>query len=153
MTEAGDPLPDITATPAAHAMNTEIDLDSVTLDPDPVTTAIGVAAATTLKGVDPDHSTDHPITTSHVIEAPAPTIAVATHPTADLPLTGIPPKMTADLAIDPENNTTNWPKDLHPPHTLHHGSLRTGNINRSQSMTHHRNTIVQMTTTVTLMMI
>ena len=89
-------------------------------------TAIGVVAATTLIGVHPDHSTDLPITTSHVIEAPAPTTAVVTHPTADLPLTGIPPKMTADLNIDLENITTNWPKDLHPLHTLHHGSLRTG---------------------------
>ena len=88
-----------------------------------------------------------------MIEAPAPTATIVTHPTADLPLTGIPPEMTADLTIDLENNTTNWPKDLHPLHTLHHGSLRTGNINRSQSTTHHWNTIVQMTTTVTLMMI
>ena len=153
MTEVEGPLPDITVTPATHTMNTGIDLDSVTLGPDPVTTAIGVVAAMTLVGVDPDHSTDLPIATSHVIEAPAPTAAVATHPTADLPLTGTPPKMTADLDIDPENNTTNWPKDLHPLHTLHPGNLRTGNINRSQSMTHHQNTIVQMTTTVTLMMI
>ena len=76
-----------------------------------------------------------------------------THPTADLPLTGIPPEMTADLNIDLENNTTNWPKDLHPLHTLHPGNLRTGNINRSQLMTHHWNTIAQMTMTATLMMI
>ena len=118
-----------------------------------VTTAIGAAAATTLVGVNPDHSTGLPIATSHVIEAPACTATVATHPTADLPLTGIPPKTTADLTIDLENNTTNWPEDLHHLHTLHHGNLRTGNINRSQSMAHHRNTIVQMTTTVTLIMI
>ena len=153
MTEAGGPLPDITVTPATHAMNTEIDLDSVALNPDPMTTAIGAAATTTLIGVNQDHSTGLPITTSHVIEAPALTAAVMTHPTADIPLTGIPPEMTADLAIDPENTTTNWPEDLHHLHTLHHGNLRTGNINRSQSMTHHRITIVQMTMTVTLMMI
>ena len=128
-------------------MNTEIDLDSVALDPDPVTIAIGAAATMTPVGVDPDHSTDLPIATSHMIEAPAPTTAIATHPTTDLPLTGIPPEMTADLAIDLENNTTNRPEDLLPLHTLHHGSLRTGNINRSQLMTHHWNTIVQMTTT------
>ena len=88
-----------------------------------------------------------------MIEAPALTATVMTHPTAGIPLTGIPPKMTADLAIDLENTTTNRPKDLHHLHTLHHGSLRTGNINRSQLMTHHQITIVQMTTTVTLMMI
>ena len=83
----------------------------------------------------------------------APTAAIMTHPTADIPLTGMPPEMTADLAIDLENTTTNQPEDLHHLHTLHHGSLRTGNINKSQSMTHHRITIVQMTTTATLMMI
>ena len=78
---------------------------------------------------------------------------VMTHPTAGTPLTGMPPKMTADLTIDPENTTTNWPEDLHHLHTRHHGNLRTGNINRSPSMTHHQITIVQMTMTVTLMMI
>ena len=153
MTEVEGLLPDITATPATHAMNTGIDPDSVTLGPDPMTTAIGVVATTTLIGVNPDHFTDLPIATSYVIEAPAPTTTIMTHPTADLPLTGIPPEMTSDLDIDLENITTNWPEDLHPLHPLHHGNLRTGNINRSQSMTHHRNTIVQMTMTATPMMI
>ena len=51
MTEAGGPLPDITVTPAAHVMNTEIDLDSVALNPNPVTTAIGAAATMTPVGV------------------------------------------------------------------------------------------------------
>ena len=134
-------------------MNTEIDLDSVALNPDPVTTAIGAAAAMTLVGVDQDQSTGLPIATSHVIEAPALTTAVMTCPTADIPLTGIPPEITADLTIDLEDTTTNRPEDLHHLHTLHHGNLRTGNINRSQSMTHHRITIVQMTMTVTLIMI
>ena len=153
MTGEGDPPLGNPVTPDIHAMNTGTDLDSVTLDPDPITTTIGVVAAMTLIGVEPDHSTDLPITTSHVIEAPVPTAAVTTHPTADLPLTGIPPEMTADLDIDLENNTTNWPKDLHPLHTLHPGNLRTGNINRSQSTTHHQNTIAQMTMTATPMMI
>ena len=153
MTEVEGLLQDITATPDTHAMNTGTDLDSFTLDPDPVTTAIGVVATTTLIGANPDHSTDLPMTTSHMIKAPVPTATIVTHPTADLPLTGILPEMTADLNIDPENNTTNQAKDLHPPHTLHPGNLRTGNINRSQSMTHHQNTIAQMTMTVTLMMI
>ena len=153
MTEPGGPLPDITVTPATHAMNTEIDLDSVALNPNPVTTATGAAATMTPIGVDQDHSTGPPVTTSPMIEAPALTTTVVTHPTTDIPLTGIPPEMTADLTIDPENTTTNWPEDLHHLYTLHHGSLRTGNINRSQSMTHHWITIVQMTITVTLMMI
>ena len=131
MTEVEGPLQDITATPDAHAMNTGTGLDSVTLDPDPVTTIIGVVATMTLIGVNPDHSTNLPIATSHVIEAPVPTTTVMTQPTADLPLTGIPPEMTADLDIDPENNTTNQPEDLHLLHTLHPGNLRTGNINRS----------------------
>ena len=134
-------------------MNTETDLDSVTLDPNPMTTAIGATATMTHVGVNQGHSTGLPITISHVIEAPALTTAIVTHPTTNIPLTGMPPVMTADLAIDLENTTTNWPKDLHHLHTLHHGSLRTGNINKSQWMTHHRTTIVQMTTTATLMMI
>ena len=112
MTGEGDPPLGNPATPDIHAMNTGTDLDSVTLDPNPVTSAIGVVATMTLIGVDPDHSTDLPIATSYMIEAPVPTATIATHPTADLPLTGIPPKMTADLDIDLENNTTNWPKDL-----------------------------------------
>ena len=153
MTEAGGLLPDITVTPATHVMNTETDLDSVALDPDPVTTGIGAAAATTHEGVNQDHSTGIPITISHMIEAPALTATVMTHLTTDIPLTGMPPKTTADLAIDLENATTNWPEDLQHLHTLHHGSLRTGNINKSQSMTHHQITIAQMTTIVTLMMI
>ena len=134
-------------------MNTETDLDSVALDPHPVTTAIGATAPTTHKGVNQDHSTGLPSAISHMTEAPAPTAAIVAHPTADIPLAGIPPEMTADLAIDPGNTTTNWPEDPHHLHTLHHGSLRTGNINKSQLMTHHRITIVQTTMTVTLMMI
>ena len=150
MTEAGGLLP---GTPAIHIMNTETDLDSVALNPDPVTTAIGATAATTHIGVDLGHSTGLPITISHVIEAPALTAAIVTHTTADIPLTGMPPRMTADFAIDLENTTTNWPMDLHHLHTLHHRSLETGNINKSQSMTHHWITIVQMTMTATRMMI
>ena len=153
MTEVeGLPL-DVTATPDAPTMNTGTDLDSVTLNPNLITTAIGVVATTTLIEVNPDHSTDLPIAISHVIEAPVPTAAIATHPTADLLLTGIPPKMTADLNIDLGNNAINQPKDLHPLHTHHPGNLRTGNINRSQSTTHHQNTIAQATMTVTPMMI
>ena len=152
MTEAGGLLPDITVTPAIHIMNAETYLDSVTLDPDPVTTAIGTTATTTHIGVNQGHSTDLPIAISHMIEAPALTAAIVTCPTADIPLTEMPPVMTADLTIDPENTTTDRPEDLHHLHTLQHGSLRTGNINKSQSMTHHRTTTVQMTMTATLMM-
>ena len=153
MIEAGGLLPDITVTPAIHVMNTEMDLDSVTLDPDSVTTAIGATATMTLAGVDVGHSTGPPGAIPYVKEAPAPTAAVMTHPTADIQLTGMPPKMTADLTIDPVNATTNQPKDPRHLHTLHHGSLRTESINKSQSMTHHRITIVQMITTATLKMI
>ena len=143
MTEAGGLLPDITVTPGAHIMNTEIDLDSVGLDPEPMTTGIGAAAAMTHIGVDQDHSTGLLATTSHGIEAPALTAAIMIHPTADIP--GIPPEMTADLAIDPESTTTNQPEALHHLHILHHGSLGAGNINRSQSTTQCQITIVQMT--------
>ena len=132
-------------------MNTEIDLDSVTLDPEPMTTAIGAAATMTHVGVSQDHSTGLLATTSHVIEAPALTATIVIHPTTDIP--GMPPEITADLTIDPENTTTNRPEALHHLHTLHHGSLRTGNINRSQLMTHRQITIVQTIPIATRMMI
>ena len=81
-----------------------------------------------------------------MIEALAPITAAMTHPTADNPPVDMPPKMTADLATEPESNSTNRPKDLH-------GNLRTENINKSQSMINHQITIVQMTTTEPRMMI
>ena len=77
MTGEGDPPLGDPITPDVHAINTGTDLDLVALNPDPVTTTIGVVAAMTLIGVDPDHSTDLPITTSHMIEAPVPTTAIA----------------------------------------------------------------------------
>ena len=117
MTEAGGLLPDTTATPTICIMNTETDLDSVALDPDPMTTAIGATATRTHVGADQGHFTGLPNAISHMTEAPAPTAAVVTHPTADIPVAGIPPEMTADLAIDPENTTTNWPEDPNHPHT------------------------------------
>ena len=122
MTEAGGLLPDIAATPAIHVMSTETDLDSAALNPDPATTAIGATATMTLTEVDLGHSTGPPGTISHAIEAPAPTTAITTHLTAGIPLTGMPPKMTADLAIEPVNATTNQPKNTRHLHTRHHGS-------------------------------
>ena len=107
----------------------------------------------TLVEVAPDHSTDLPIATSHMIEAPVPTAAVVTCPTADLCLTGTLPVMTADLDIGPGNIITNQTEDHHPLHRLHPGNTRTEDTNKSQSMTHHWNTIAQMTMTGTPMMI
>ena len=117
--------------PDAHAMTTGTDLDSVTLNPALMTTAIGVVAARTIAEVTPDHSTGLPITTSHMTGALAPTTTAATHLTTDLHLTEIPPKMTAGLNIDLGNNTINQPKDLHQLHIHHLGNLRTGDTNRS----------------------
>ena len=137
MTEAGDLPLDITATPDAHAMNTGTDLDSVALDLDPVTTAIGVVVARTLIEVTPDHSTDLPIATFHVTEAPAPTTTITIHPTADSHLTGTLSKMTADLNIGPGNIITNQTKDLHPLHGHHLGNARTKDTKKSRLTTHH----------------
>ena len=145
MKGAGDHLPGITVTPVTHGMNTE-DLGTVTLDPDPATTAIGAAAAMIPIGVDQDHSIGLLAAISHVIETPAPITTTMTHPTADNPPVDMPPEMTTDLATEPESNSTNHPKDLH-------GNLRTENINKSQSMIHHLITIVQMTTIEPQMMI
>ena len=145
MTGAGDHLPDTTVTPVAHGMNTE-DLDTATLDPDPAITATGAAATTIPIGVDPDHSIGLCATISHEIEAPVPTTAIMIHHTADNPPVGIPPEMTADLAMEPEGNITNHPEDLH-------GNLKIESTNKSQSMTHHLITIVQMTAIGPRMMI
>ena len=153
MTEVGGLPLDITATPDAHAMNTGTDLDSVTLDLNPITTAIGVAATKTPIEVTPGHSTDLPATTSHMTEAPVPTAAIMIHPTADPHLTGTLPEMTADPNIGPGNISTNQTEDLHPLHGHHPGNTRTEDTNKSQSTTHHQNTIAQMTMTATPMRI
>ena len=153
MTGVGDLPLDATATPDTHAMTIGTDPGSVALDPDPITTAIGVVAVGTLAEVTPDHSTDLPITTSHMTEAPVPTTTIAIHLTTDLHLIGTLPEMTTDLNIGPGNNITNQTEDLHPLHRLHHGDIRTKDTNKSQLMTHHRNTTAQMTMTTTQMMI
>ena len=134
-------------------MNTGTDLDSVTLDLDPVTTAIEVVAAMTLIEVAPGHFTDPPIATSHMTEAPVPTTTIMIHPTADPHLTGTLPVITADPNIGPGNISTNQTKDLHPLHGHHPGNTRTEDTNKSQLTTHHWNTIAQTTMTVTLMRI
>ena len=153
MTGVADLPLDITATPDAHAMTIGTDLVSVTLNPNPVTTAIGVVAARILIEVTPDHSTDLPITTSHMTEAPVPTAAIVIHLTADPHLTGTLPEMTANLDIGPGNHITNQTEVLHPLHRHHHGNTRTKDTNKSQLTTHHQNTTAQMTITVTQMMI
>ena len=111
-------------------MDTE-DLGSATLDPDPMTTATGAAAAMIPRGVNQDHSIGLLAANSHMTEAPAPIIAAMTHPTADSPPADMPHETTADPTTKPENSSTNHPEDLH-------GNLRTENINRSQSMIHHQ---------------
>ena len=126
-------------------MNTE-DLGSATLDPDPATAAIGAAAAMTPREVTQGHSIGLLATISHVIEAPAPITAEVIHPTTDSLPADMSPEMTADLAIEPTNSSTNRPEVLH-------GNLRTENINKSQSTIHHQIIIVQMTAISPWMMI
>ena len=152
MTKVDLPL-DTSATPDIHAMTPGTDLDSVALNPNTITTAIGVVATKALLEVTSDHSTDLPVTTSHMTEAPVPTATIAIHPMADPSLTETLPKMTAGLDIGPGNIITNLTKDLHPLHGHHLGNTRTKDTNKSQLMTHHRNTTVQMTMTATPMMI
>ena len=125
----------------------------MTLDPNPVTTAIGVVATRTLIEVTPDHSTDLPIATSHTTEAPVPTTTIRIHLTADPHLIGTLPEMTADPNIGPGNHITNQTEVLHPLHGHHLGNTRTKDTNKSQLTTHHWNTTAQMTMTVTQMMI
>ena len=66
--------------------------------------------------VAPDHSMDLPIAVFHITKALVLTATATTHLTADLHLIGILPEMTADLNINPGSNTTDQPKDPHPPH-------------------------------------
>ena len=134
-------------------MNTGTDLDSVALDLDPVTTAIGVVAAMTLIEVTPDHSTDLPIIASHVIEAPVPTATIATHPTADPHLTGTLPMMTADLNIGPGNH--HYKPDRGSSSTSRTPSWRHKDKRHKQVTIddHHQNTIAWTTMTVTPMRI
>ena len=126
-------------------MNTE-DLDTVALDPDPAITATEAAATMIPIGVNPDHSIDLHAATSQETEASVPITPIVIHHTADNQPVGIPPEMTADLATDPEGNITNCPEDLH-------GNLKIESTNKSQSMSHHRFTTVQMTAIGPQMMI
>ena len=153
MIGVGDPPLDVTATPDAHAMITETDLDSATLDLAPTTTAIEVIAAMTLTEVTPDHSTDLPTTASHMTGALVPITNTTTHLTADLHPIEILPKMTADHDTDPVSNTTDQPEDLHPLHRHHPGIIRIRDTNRSPLMTHRQSTTAPMTMKGTQMMI
>ena len=153
MTGMKDPPLDIIATPDVHTMITRIDPDSVAPDLALITTGIGVVAARTPIEVAPGHFTDLPAVVSHVTGAPVPTTTAATHCTTDLHLIGILPKMTAYLNINPESNTTDQPKDPHPPHKHHLGSTRIRDTSKSPLMSYHQSTTAQMIMTVTQRMI
>ena len=122
MTDIGDLPLDTPATPDVHATTTGTDLDSVALNPDPITTTIGGAAARTLVEVAPGHSADLRDATSHMTEAPVPTTAIMLHPTTDPHLTGTLPGMTGDPDIGPGNIITNQTEDLHPLHRHYLGN-------------------------------
>ena len=109
MTGMIDPPLDAIATPDVHTMITRIDPGSVTPDLAPITIDIRVVAARTPTEVTPGHSTDLPTIVSHVTGAQVPTATATTHCTTDLHLIGILPEMTADLEINPKNNTTDQP--------------------------------------------
>ena len=153
MIGVGDPPLDITATPDAHTMITETDLDSATLNLTPTTTDIEVIAPMTLAEVTPDHSTDLSAAASHMTGALVPTATTTRHLTANLHPIGILPEMTADCNTDPESNTTDQPEDLHPLHRHHPGIIRIRDTNRSPLTTHHQSTTAQMTMKVTQTMI
>ena len=143
-----------TVTPDTHAMITGTDLDSVVPDLTPVTTDTGVVAARILHR---SHSRSfHRPSHCSCLTSPGALVLTATAMTcltADLHLIGIPPEMTADLNINPGDNTTDQPRDLHPLHRHHLGNIRTRDTNRSQLMTHHQSTTAQMTMEVTQRMI
>ena len=140
MTGTGNPPLDAIVTPDAYTMITGIDPDTVAPDLAPITSDIGVVAARTPIEVAPDHSTDLPITVSHVTGALVPTTTTVTHLTMDLHLIGISPEMTADPNTNPRSNTTDWPEDHHPPHRHHLGNIRIRDTSKSPLMTHHQST-------------
>ena len=152
-TGVGNPPLDVTVTPDAHTMITGTDLDSVIPNLIPVTRDTGVVATRTPIEVTPDHSIDLPVAVFHITEALVLTTTAMTHLTADIHLIEILPKMTADLNINPGNNTTDQPEDLHPLHRHHLGNIRTRDTKKSQLMTHHQNTTAKMTMTATQRMI
>ena len=100
MMEVGDLPLDAPATPDFHAMTTGTDLDSVTLDPDPVTTATSSCHDPHRSCSRSFHRSSH-AETSHITEAPVPTAAIMIHLTTDPHLTGTLPEMTADPDIGP----------------------------------------------------
>ena len=153
MTGMIDPPLDAIATPDVHTMITRKDPGSVTPDLTPITIDIGVVATRTPTEIAPGHSTDLPTIVSHVTRAQVPTAAATTHHTTDLCLIGILPEMTADLNINPENNTTDLPMDPCPPCKHHLGKTRMGDTSKSPLMTHCLNTTAQMIRTVTQRMV
>ena len=153
MTGMINPPLDIITTPDIHTMITSINPDSVTPGPAPVTIDIRVTATRTPIEVTPGHSTDLPTIVSHITGAPVPTATAATHCTADLHLIGILPEMTADLDINPKNNTTDRPVDPRPPCKHHFGNIRIRDTSQSPLTTHHQNTTAQMIMTMTQRMI
>ena len=153
MTGMINPPLDIIATPDVHTMITRIDPDSVAPGPSPITIDIGVAATTTPIEVAPGHSTHLPTIVSHITGALVPTTTAMTHHTTDLHLIGILPEMTADLDVNPKNNTTDQPADPHPPRKHHLRNIRIRHTSKSPLMTHHQNTTAQMIMTVTQRMI
>ena len=153
MTGMIDPPLDVIATPDVHTMITRIDPGSVTPNLTPITTDIGVVATRTPIEVTSGHSTDLPTIVSHITGAQVPTTTATTHHTTDLHLIGTLPKMTADLNINPKNNTTDQPTDPHPPHKHHLGNIRIRDTSKSPLMTHCQNTTAQMIRTVTQRMI
>ena len=153
MTGVGDPPLGTPVTPDLHAMTTGTDLDSVALDPDLITTDIGITANMNTAGIIPNHSIDLPTAVPYVIGAPVYTATTETHPTTDLHPTGIPPKMTAGCDIAPGDINTNQPRDLHQHHRHHLGNMGTKDINRLPSMTHPQNITAQMKVKTTPRMI
>ena len=101
----------------------------------------------------PDHSIDLPVAVFHITKVLVLTATAVTCLTTDLHLMGILPEMTADLNINPGNNTTDQPEDLHPLHRHHLGNIRTRDTNKSQLTTRHQSTTAQMTMIVTQRMI
>ena len=144
----GHPL-GIIVTPDTLTMIIKIGPGLVIPNPTQITMDIGVAAIMTPVEAAPGHPTDLYNVVSHATEAQAHTTTAVTCHTTDLHPVVISPEMTADLNTNPENNITNWHKDLLQAHKQHHGSINTEDTKRSQPMIHHPNTTVQMIKIVT----
>ena len=135
---------DTTPHPETHTQTqditiTETDTDIVSQDSIHTITATEVAADTIQGGDILDHTADPHTAAHHTIDTLIHTASDATHHTGDLCITGVFPETIASPDLTPFPNTKHL-QDQTTPTARQNRAVKP--INKSPSMTHHRNTIV-----------